>query len=91
MSDRPRESVAFLKEHLKPLKITAERVQTLLANLGSEKEETWKTAYEELEYSDPRLAIDLETLMADVTTSPARQRMVHAPARIPSTWETVRK
>jgi predicted Zn-dependent protease len=76
MADRPKETVAFLKQHLKPLKITAERVQTLLVNLGSAKEVTWKAAYEELEYFDPRLAIDLQSLMDDVTTSPARQRMV---------------
>jgi len=76
MVDKPKETVGFLKEHLKSLKINADRVQTLLANLGSEKEETWTAAYEELEYFDPRLAIDLETLMADVTTSPTRQRLV---------------
>jgi len=76
LADRPKETVEFLKTRLKPLKITADRVQTLLVNLGSEKEETWKPAYEELEYFDPRLAIDLTTLMNDVTTSPARQRLV---------------
>jgi len=76
LADRPKEAVAFLRTRLLPLKIDADRVQTLLVNLGSDKEETWKAAYEELEYFDPRLAIDLETLMADVTTSPARQRMV---------------
>jgi hypothetical protein len=61
---------------LKPLTITADRVQTLLVNLGSDKEETWKAAYVELEYFDPRLAIDLPTLMNDVTSPPARQRLV---------------
>jgi hypothetical protein len=76
MADKPTESVALLKDRLKPLTITVERVQTLLANLGSDTEKIWTAAYEELEYFDPRLAIDLETLMADVTTSPARQRMV---------------
>jgi len=76
LADRPAEAVGFLREKMKPLKIDAERVQSLLVNLGSDKEETWKAAYEELEYFDPRLAIDLETLMSDVTTAPARQRMV---------------
>ena len=68
--------MSFLKQKMKPLKITAEQVNALLAKLGSDKEETWKPAFEELEYFDPRLAIDLETLMANVTETPARQRMV---------------
>jgi hypothetical protein len=83
MAARPEESVAFLKGKLKPLMITTERVQTLLVNLGSENEETWKAAYEELEYFDPRLAIDLPTLMNDVTTAPARQRMVEIMSQRP--------
>jgi len=33
-------------------------------------------AFEQLEYFDPRLAIDLVTLMAEVKEAPARQRMV---------------
>ncbi len=76
MADRPKETLAFLKTNLKPLKISADRVQTLLVNLGSDQEETWKAAFAELEYFDPRLAIDLETLMNDVVTSPTRQRLV---------------
>lgn len=75
-ADRPAQAATFFSERLRPLKIDADRVQTLLVNLGSDNEETWKAAYAELEYFDPRLAIDLETLMADVTTWPARQRMV---------------
>jgi hypothetical protein len=76
LAAQPKEAVAFLKTKLMPLKIDADKVKALLAKLGSDKEEVWKTAFEELEYFDPRLAIDLETLMADVTDAPARQRMV---------------
>jgi tetratricopeptide (TPR) repeat protein len=83
LADRPKETVEFLKTRLKPLTITADRVQTLLVNLGSDKEETWKAAYEEFEYFDPRLAIDLPTLMNDVTTSPARQRLVEVLSQRP--------
>jgi hypothetical protein len=83
MADRPKETIAFLKGNLKPLKITADRVQTLLVNLGSDKEETAKAAFEELEYFDPRLAIDLQTLMNDVVTFPARQRMVEVLSQRP--------
>ena len=76
LNARPKESVPFLKERMKPLKIDAERVRALLTELGSKDEAVWKPAFEELEYFDPRLAIGLETLMADVRDAPARQRMV---------------
>ena len=48
----------------------------LLEKLGSDDEKVWKQAWEELDYLDPRLAIDLETLMIEVTDVPARTRMV---------------
>ena len=44
--------------------------------LNSDKDDVWKKAYETLDYFDPRLAIDLPTLMNDVTDYPARTRMV---------------
>jgi hypothetical protein len=75
-AERPEETIAFLKPRLKALTIEARRVRELLADLGSDKDEVWKAAYSELEYFDPRLVIDLPTLMNDVTESPARQRMV---------------
>jgi hypothetical protein len=76
LAARPDETVRFLKGKMKPLKIEESRVRKLLADLGSDKQEVWDPAYEEMEYFDPRLAIDLVTLMADITTSPARERMV---------------
>jgi hypothetical protein len=76
LSTCPKEAVAFLNNKMKPLKITPEQVIDLIGKLGSDKEEIWKPAFEELEYFDPRLAIGLEALMAKVTDSPARQRMV---------------
>lgn len=76
LADHPTESVAFLKEKMKPLKVEPDRVKALLAELGSRKPEIWQPAFEELEYFDPRLAIGLEALMADVREAPGRQRMV---------------
>jgi hypothetical protein len=73
---RPHEAVTFLKKKMQPLKIDAKRVKGLLAQLGSAQEAVWKKAFAELEYFDPRLAIGLEDLMADVSTAPARQRLV---------------
>ncbi|MHC5538856.1 hypothetical protein ACYOEI_11605 [Singulisphaera rosea] len=76
LADHPAESVAFLKTKLKPLKLDPDQLKTLLAELGSRKPEVWQPAFEELEYFDPRLAIGLEALMADMRETPGRQRMV---------------
>jgi hypothetical protein len=74
--DRPKDTVAFFKEKLKPLTISSGQVKALLLKLGNSNESVWKPAFEELEYFDPRLAIDLQTLMDRYTETPARQRMV---------------
>ena len=66
----------FLKKKLKPLKISSAQVKALLLKLGTKNEELAKAAFEELEYFDPRLAIDLETLMDRYTEYPVRQRLV---------------
>jgi hypothetical protein len=76
LAARPTAAVEFLRQKMRPLKIEEARVRKLLADMGSDKQEVWDPAYEELEYFDPRLAIDLTTLMTDITTSPARERMV---------------
>ncbi len=76
MAGRPKEATAFLKDRMKPLKVDPARVQFLLTMLNDENEAIWKPAFEELDNFDPRLAIDLETLMADTVMVPARQRLV---------------
>jgi hypothetical protein len=75
-SAQPKPTVAYLKKKMKPLKIDAARVRSLIVKLASDKEDVWKPAFDEFEYLDPRLAIDLETLMKEVTEAPARQRLV---------------
>ena len=60
---RPKDTVAFLKKNMKPLTISSAQVKALLLKLGNDNESVWKPAFEELEYFDPRLAIDLQTLM----------------------------
>lgn len=72
----PKEAVALCADRVKPLAIDEKRVRALLADLGSDKEETWKAAVEELEYFDPRLAIDLPTLMDEVPDRVPRARLV---------------
>jgi hypothetical protein len=76
LADHPKEAVSFLKTKLKPFKISSGEVKALLLKLGNENEALWKPAFEELEYSDPRLAIDLQTLMDRYTEIPVRRRLV---------------
>lgn len=73
---QPDHTVPFLREKLRPLKLDADRCRQLLLDLGSGDEKTWKAAWEELDYLDPRLAIDLPTLMNEVSEGPARTRLV---------------
>lgn len=81
---QPDYTVPFLKEKLQPLKLDADRYRQLLRDLGSEDEKTWKAAWDELDYLDPRLAIDLPTLMNEVTDNPARTRLVELCSQRPA-------
>ncbi|HVK15128.1 MAG TPA: hypothetical protein VM597_40690 [Gemmataceae bacterium] len=73
---QPEHAVPFLKAKLRPLRLDADQCTKLLKDLGSDDEKVWKAAWDELGYLDPRLAIDLPTLMQNVTDNPARTRMV---------------
>jgi hypothetical protein len=73
---QPDHTVPFLKEKLRPLKLDVLRCRQLLNELGSSDEKKRKAAWNELDYLDPRLAIDLPTLMNEVTANPSRTRMV---------------
>lgn len=75
---RQKDATPYFKEKLPPLKITAEKVQKLLADLNAEKAETWRAAVDQLDYFDPRLAVGLEDLMAmpEVQELKPRARLV---------------
>jgi hypothetical protein len=74
-SSYPAQAVAFFKHKLRPLKVDPDIIQALLTQLASSKESEWKQAFDDLEYFDPRLVMDLPTLMDQVGDSPARQRL----------------
>jgi hypothetical protein len=76
LADRPGQAVPFLKHKLKPLKLDSVRLKAFLLRLGSDNEALWKQAFADLEYYDPRLAMDLPSLMEKVTETPTRQRLV---------------
>jgi hypothetical protein len=76
LSAQPKEAVDFLKTKMKPLILSSVQLKTLMLKLGNGNEIVWKPALEELEYFDPRLALDLPDLMDRYTETPGRQRMV---------------
>lgn len=76
LSRDPVATLAVFRAHLKPLKLTGDRLKDLIVKLSSDDEKTWQAAFEELEFFDPRLALDLPTLMDVVQAAPVRQRLV---------------
>ena len=70
MSTQPDQTVGFLKDKMKPLTLDSVRLKAYLLRLGSPNEALWKKAFEDLEYFDPRLAMDLPTSW---TRSPRRR------------------
>ena len=66
-SETPAETTAFFAERLQPLTISMERLGDLLVQLGSDNDAVWKGAFEQLQYFDPRLTVDLEPLMDNAT------------------------
>jgi hypothetical protein len=78
LAQHPEEASQFLALKLKPLLLSADRLEKLLVDLGSERPQEWQAAFCELEYFDPRLAMGLEEVMdlGSVQTSPARNRVV---------------
>lgn len=76
LSRDPVATLAVFRAHLKPLNLTGDRLKELIVKLSSDDEKTWQAAFEELEYFDPRLALDLPTLMDVVQAAPVRQRLV---------------
>ena len=69
-------AVAFLKEKLQPVKADAAEMRKLLADLGSEKAEVWKAAFETMGYLDPYLAFTTEEQFGIVTDATGRDRLI---------------
>jgi hypothetical protein len=73
----PEDAVALLKEKLRPLVLSKERLKELLTDLGSGKEKLVRAAFEELSYLDPRLVLNQEGL-SQALSDKASGRLVGA-------------
>lgn len=72
---QPKETVAFLKDTLKPLTLTEKEAKTLLAKLFSDDEKGWKAALAELCTFDLRLAMSVQDAWKLAVTPTARGRL----------------
>jgi hypothetical protein len=75
LAARSDEAAAYLKEKLRPLKLTKERADKLIENLVNKDARVARAAYEELGYYDPRLALGDKDLRDALLEKPASRRL----------------
>lgn len=77
LAETPADTIAFLAERLQPLTLTGDRMHALLDNLQSSQDDVWRSAYQELQYFDPRLALKIDELfeLDSMQHSPGRNRL----------------
>ena len=69
------DSVEYLKGKLRPFKLTKERANLLLADLGGKDEKRAMSAFEEFNYFDPRLAFGEQELRDALLDKPASRML----------------
>lgn len=69
------DAVEYLKENLRPLKLTKEQATQLLATLGGGDEKAARAVFEELSYFDPRLALGDKELRDALLDKPVSRRL----------------
>jgi hypothetical protein len=80
----PKETTAFLKEHLRPVKAGRERVAQLLADLASGEFKKRQAASLELAYLGKYVKPQLEQALAGERTEEVRRRLTQLLEKIPS-------
>jgi hypothetical protein len=80
----PGEGVAFLKEHLRPVKADAQILARWLADLDNDDPATRSLAQEELEYLDKYIKTDLKKAIAMPPSAESRRRVQQLLERIES-------
>ena len=83
LSNRPVETVTFLKSKMKPLMIDEATVNKLIADLASDDDKIWKPAFETFEYFDPRLAKTLQASFDESSVGLGRHRLVSVLCDVP--------
>jgi hypothetical protein len=79
----PKETTAFLKDHLKPVKADAKRVEQLLKSLDSTNYAARVQATTELEYYGKYIKNDLEAALKSATQSETKTRIQQLLDKIP--------
>lgn len=73
---QPANTVAYLKQRLRPLRLTEEEAKGLIAKLFSEKDDEYKAAKKVLTDLDPRLAMPVMAVWALAETEEQKLRLV---------------
>ncbi|HZZ77899.1 MAG TPA: hypothetical protein VFE62_05250 [Gemmataceae bacterium] len=79
----PKETTAYLKEHLKPVKADAKRVAQLVKQLDSSNFALRNRAMNELEYYGKYIKADLETALKADPSAEAKSRVQELIAKMP--------
>lgn len=74
--DRPEPAVKFIKENLRPSKLTADEAKRLLARLFSDDSKEARVAHRVLDQLDVRLAMTMEDAWKEAKTPSDRGRLV---------------
>ena len=84
LSATPKETTAFLKDHLKPVKADAKRVEQLIKQLDSANFVTRMQAMNELEYYGKYIRADLEAALKKDPVVETKMRMQQLIEKMPS-------
>ncbi len=83
LGQNPRDTVAFLKDHLIPVKADSQRVAKLVANLDSDQFAVREQAAADLEYLGKYIRADLEKALAQAASAEAMQRIQQLLDKLP--------
>ncbi len=75
LAARPTEAIAFLREHLRPVKVETKRVTTLIGHLDSDDYATREEAARELEYLGKYVKPHLEAALAGKPSAEKHKRL----------------
>jgi hypothetical protein len=84
---QPKETVAFLKDKLKPLTLAEKEAKALLSKLFSDDAKVWKAALAEMETFDPRLAMSATDASKLADSRSAEMRLTAVLSGIPRAAE----
>lgn len=75
LAAHPKATTAYLKERFRPVTVSEEVAKKTLADLASDDEKTWQTAYRTIQFHDPRLELSVPDVWVAVKSDVGRHRL----------------